>query len=200
MSISITVPDSKPVQSATPTFKGSCACGRITYSSTEKPSDITLCHCITCRKISGGPYQAFAHVKNTSITLYDNKEHLRYEDGFPKDDIGGIEYLRLSKMGERAFCKTCHATLMMWYRHQDYATAGGIGLAMGCIDEGSFVGDGEMEEALRPEKHIFVSQKAWWSDHVGGKDGSGSGSGIPAHERFDGDFEEDMKAAEGKEG
>lgn len=70
-------------------FKGSCACGRITYACYEVPRMASACHCVICRKLGGGPFQAFADVGAKSITLYDNKDSLRYE-GLPKDDIGGI--------------------------------------------------------------------------------------------------------------
>lgn len=177
----------KPKQVAEICFKGSCACGRMTYDSAERPSTVQACHCVTCRKLSGGPFQAFADVKSKSVTFYDNMEHLRYE-GLPKDDIGGITFLRLSKVGERAFCVTCHASLAMRYKHQPED----IGLTLGTVDEGS-VPDAEVKEGMKVQKHIFVSQKAWWYDVK--KDG------IPTHERFEGkEFEQEMKAWEGKEG
>jgi len=70
-------------------FKGSCACGRFTYDGNEVPSMASACHCVICRKLGGGPFQAFVDVRAKSVTLYDNKDSLRYE-GLPEDDIGGI--------------------------------------------------------------------------------------------------------------
>ena len=141
-------------------------------------------HCVTCRKLSGGPYQAFADVESKSVTFYDNKEHLRYE-GLPKDDIGGITFLRLSAVAERAFCAACHTPLAMRYRHHPEL----IGVTLGTVDNES-VSEQKVKDALRPTGHIFVSQKAWWVDVE--KDG------IPVYDRFTGDFEQDMKAWHGK--
>ncbi|KAI7105629.1 phosphoglycerate mutase-like protein [Hortaea werneckii] len=86
-------------------FKASCACTRITLQSTQLPQSCSACHCITCQKLSGGPFQAYAETASDALTLYDHQEKLRYQ-GLPKDDIGGIAYLRLSALGERAYCVT----------------------------------------------------------------------------------------------
>ena len=168
-------------------FKGTCACKRMSYECTELPSCVSTCHCITCRTLSGGPYQTYADVHSKSITFYDTAEHLRYE-GLPKDSIGGIQFLRLTKLGERAYCVACHTPLAMRYKHEDHVT----GLALGTVDEGSFLGNEKTKEALTPQMHIFVSQKVWWVDL--------SKDALPAHQRFRGDFEANMTASEGKEG
>ena len=168
-------------------FKGSCACGRISYECTSTPSAVQSCHCVTCRKLSGGPYQSFADVENQGVTFYDNKEHLRYE-GLPKDDIGGITFLRFSQLGERAFCAQCHSPLAMRYKHSPDL----VGPTLGTVDEDSINKNGHIKDALRPQGHIFTSQKAWWVDV--------ERDGLPMHARFTGDFEQDMKAWQGKEG
>ncbi|KAI7194518.1 hypothetical protein KC324_g4900, partial [Hortaea werneckii] len=100
--MSPTTPQSS-VPKAAAAFRGSCACTRITLESTQFPKSCSACHCIPCQKLSGGPFQAYAETASDALTLYDNVEQLRYQ-GFPKDDIGGIAYLRLSKLGERAYC------------------------------------------------------------------------------------------------
>jgi hypothetical protein len=100
-------PNNEPVY-----FGGSCACGRITYESRSFPESSNTCHCVTCRKLSGAAYQAFPDVKSKQVTFYDNKETLRYE-GLPVDSIGGIAFVRFSKVGERAFCVDCHTPLAM---------------------------------------------------------------------------------------
>jgi len=176
----------KSASSGTVYFKGSCVCKRITYDCTEAPTKAQNCHCTTCRKLSGGPYQSFTDVRSKAVILCDDKERLRYE-GLPKDDMGGISFLRLSPVAERAFCVTCHTPLAMRYHH-DYHT---IGLTLGTIDEES-VADDKTREALKPDMHIFVSQKVWWVDLE--KDA------LPAHERFSGNYEDEMKAWQGKQG
>jgi len=174
----------KPASPPVISFKGSCACGRMTYDCAEPPFSSSACHCNTCRKLSGGPYQAFVDVISKSVTFYDNAEHLRYE-GLPKDNIGGITFLRFSKVSERAFCASCHSPLAMRYK-LEYDT---IGLTLGSVDEES-MGNEKVKEAFKLQQHIFVSQKAWWYDVE--KDD------LPCEDRFTGHFEEDMKAWEGK--
>lgn len=164
-----------------PSFRGSCACGRLNYQCSSAPREsTTACHCVTCRKLAGGPYQAFSHVTAESLTYFDQKEHLRYE-GLPKDNIGGIVYLRLSKAAERAFCASCYTPLAMRYKHQP----GIVAVALGSIDEDS-ISSSHVKKLLGLDSHIFTSQKAWWMDFA--KDD------LPKHERFPGSFEEDLKA------
>lgn len=138
------------------TFGGSCACGRISYTSTDMPKDSVYCHCVSCRKLSGAAFQCFPDVDSKKITFFDNKEQLRYE-GLPKDNIGGIWFLRLSKIGERAQCASCHTPLAMRYGHQPETT----GITLGTVDEET-IRDDEVREGLRPAKAIFTSQSCWW--------------------------------------
>lgn len=152
-------------------FRGSCACSRITYACASSPVDTTACHCINCRKLSGGPFQAYADVASKTVTFFDNKEHLRYE-GLPKDNIGGIVFVRLSTQGERAYCASCYSALAMRYKHEPEIT----GLTLGTVDESSIV-EASVRSALCLKAHIFTSQKAWWFEV---KDG------LPACERFSG--------------
>ncbi|KAH9819860.1 putative lyase [Teratosphaeria destructans] len=166
-------------------FAGSCACKRITYESTTAPTHICICHCVSCRKISGGPYQIFAHVESSALTLYDNQLFFRYE-GLPRADIGGIVFVELSSTGERAFCQTCRSSLAMRYKHEPNKN----GLTMGTVDESSFR-DEHVREAFRPGMHIFVSQKAWYDIIV---------DDLPQYERFSGSFEKDLHLAGGEEG
>ncbi|KAF2485682.1 Mss4-like protein [Neohortaea acidophila] len=161
-------------------FGGSCACSRITYTSTALPDTCNVCHCITCQKLSGGPYHCYLQVASKSITFYDHKESLRYI-GLPQDSIGGISILRLAKMGERAFCLDCHAPLAMRYRHEE----GVFHLTLGSVDDKT-IKDDRVRRALEPKTHIFTSQAAWWDGSI--KDG------LPAHARFGGTFEQDMEA------
>lgn len=129
--------------------------------------------------------KCFPDITSSKLILYDNKETLRYE-GLPKDDIGGIQFLRLSSFAERAFCVDCHTPLGMRYRHDPETT----GIPLGCVDEGTIASE-EVRKGLAPARHIFWSQKVWWFE---GNDG------LRRFERFPGNFEEDIKAWVGKQG
>ncbi|CAK3809886.1 hypothetical protein CB0940_02810 [Lecanosticta acicola] len=182
-------PEKVPVAPAVQ-FKGSCACERITYHCTDTPKadETGICHCVTCRKLSGGPYQAFTGVSAKSVTLFDQKEQLRYA-GFPKDDIGGIMYLRFSQIGERSFCVSCYSPLAMRYKHRPDV----VDLTLSSIDEDSIVGE-DGKRSLRVSFHIFTSQKVSWIDIE--KDGVPEGR---RHERFSKTFEEKLSAWESKQ-
>ena len=120
------------------------------------------------------------------MTFYDNIESLRYE-GLPKDSIGGITFLRFSKVGERAFCKDCYSQLAMRYKHQPEV----VGLTLGTVDEES-IRNAEVKEALKPVAHIFVSQAPWWDREF--KDG------LRTQERFSESFQKGLTAWEEKNG
>ncbi|KAK3069130.1 hypothetical protein LTR53_012776 [Teratosphaeriaceae sp. CCFEE 6253] len=168
-------------------FTGSCACSRITYACTQLPTATQACHCVTCRKVSGGPYQAFADVQAASVTYHDHTSDLQFV-GLPESDTGGLTILRLSGVAERAFCASCHSALAFRYPHKS-RLSGGMGVTMGSIDEESLVSS-EVREALRLRAHIFVSQKACWVEVAG--------DGVEVFERFSGGFEKDLREATGK--
>jgi hypothetical protein len=42
-----------------PIRTGGCACGQLTFEARGEPKRVGLCHCMTCRKISGGPFNAY---------------------------------------------------------------------------------------------------------------------------------------------
>ena len=169
----------KHPHAATALFGGSCACGRIFFESSVLPERVHNCHCVTCRKISGGPYQSFADVGSKDVLFYDKQDSLRY-DGLPVDNIGGIAFKRFSKSGERAFCRDCNSMFAMRYKHYPWLT----GLTLGSLDEQTFENDA-VAETLKPRMQIFSSQRIWWYDV--GKDG------LPCFERFSDDFEIKMK-------
>lgn len=170
--------------SPTPLFTGTCACARITYTSTSPPTNTTTCFCTTCRKLSGSTSQTFTHIPSKSLTLYDNTSSLRYE-GLPKDDIGGIEFLRLSKFAERAVCASCRAPLAMRYLVEE----GSVGVVVGSVDSEG-VGE-EAARGLRAEKAIFTGSAPAWVDV--------SALGVRSYERWGDGFQEEVVTGYGKE-
>jgi hypothetical protein len=40
--------------------EGGCACGAVRYVAEGGPLRVGLCHCLTCRKRHGAPFNAFA--------------------------------------------------------------------------------------------------------------------------------------------
>ena len=154
-------------ENATMAFGGSCACGKITYVATATPRDTTICNCITCRKLSGGAFQAYTHVPAEKITYFCEREPTKLWRSAPdgekdnnSDSAGiGLVVLRLSNIGERAYCKHCHTPLAMVYLKETDT----IAVAVGSVDEET-VTDVDVREALKPVALIFLSQKVWWCE------------------------------------
>ena len=53
-------------------FTGGCACGQLTFAARGRPKRVGLCHCMTCRKISGSPFNAFTIFPAAGATTGSN--------------------------------------------------------------------------------------------------------------------------------
>jgi hypothetical protein len=69
---------------------GGCACGAVRFYVSAAPERVGICHCMTCRRISGAPFAAFAifHAKDVTIE-------------------GRTEAWHSSETGRRHFCPVC---------------------------------------------------------------------------------------------
>lgn len=117
----------------------------------------------------------FTHIPSSSLTLYDNKEALRYE-GLPKEDIGAIKFLRLSSFAERAACVDCWTPVAMRMKAREWEA----GINVGSVD---WVAEGN-REGIKVDKAIFVASAPAWVD-VGSL-------GVKCCDRFDEGFEEEV--------
>jgi hypothetical protein len=48
---------------------GGCACGQLTFEARGEPKRVGLCHCMTCRKISGAPFNAYVIFATDQVTI-----------------------------------------------------------------------------------------------------------------------------------
>jgi hypothetical protein len=69
---------------------GGCACRQLTFETRGEPKRVGLCHCMTCRKESGGPFNAFAIFPVDQVTI-----------------SGEMRGWSASPDGERCFCPIC---------------------------------------------------------------------------------------------
>lgn len=76
----------------------SCACGTVTGSATPSSDISGACHCVTCRKWSGGAYIA---VSCSDVSF---------------DDMDAINIWHSSDWGQRVSCKTCGSALVWQMR------------------------------------------------------------------------------------
>lgn len=51
------------------TRQGGCNCGRVRLEIRGVPSRVGLCHCLTCRKETGGPFMAFADWDRDQVSV-----------------------------------------------------------------------------------------------------------------------------------
>lgn len=157
-------------------FTGSCFCTRINYTSTTLPTMVTNCHCLTCRRLSGGPFLPFAMVPIANFTFHITNDATESENSkSPNDRVAidlptapgiyknSLHVFALSSVALRASCVHCHSHIAMWYPSGKLPEI--VSVTVGTIDERSFSGGiQEAEKVLRAvEKDIFWGEKAsWW--------------------------------------
>jgi hypothetical protein len=70
--------------------RGGCACGRVTFEARGEPKRVGLCHCMTCRKISGSAFNAFVIYPADQVTF-----------------SGEVSRWSATPESERGFCPVC---------------------------------------------------------------------------------------------
>lgn len=71
-------------------YEGGCACGALRFRARGEPKRVGLCHCLTCRKISGSAFNAFAIFPAEAVTV-----------------SGPVSTWSAVPESERGFCPTC---------------------------------------------------------------------------------------------
>ncbi|KAJ5933806.1 hypothetical protein N7454_006135 [Penicillium verhagenii] len=114
-------------------ISGSCACNHVRYTADIPPTALVNCHCSTCRKQAGAPYQAFLHFPLSAIKW--QVEPAKWQS---------------SETASRSFCPRCGSTMSMsLHSSPDF-----IGIVAGTIDDGTIVPPASA--------HIFLEDKAPW--------------------------------------
>ncbi|OAX84643.1 hypothetical protein ACJ72_00978 [Emergomyces africanus] len=182
---------------STPTFilSGSCLCSKTAFTSSIFPVRLTHCHCIPCRKLSGGAFTTWADFPTSAITWTHTTtssttttssggatEPTNITDGKPT-------LRRSSKAATRGFCESCGSTVSMQYDIEPDV----LGLAAGLINNDN----GDVGEVLKmiPQKHIFLKEKAEWF----AIDRSAAGD-VAEWEGFSEDWERKVEMKKGGEG
>ncbi len=109
---------------------GSCLCGTVKFSVSDKASGMSHCHCSMCRKIHGSLF----------ATYYQSSE-LRYSQG---EDA--IENHESSTGFMRSFCKHCGSPLP-----EVSNDSAEVYVPAGLMDD---------DPGVRPAEHIFTESKA----------------------------------------
>jgi hypothetical protein len=112
---------------------GGCLCGAIRYRARGDPTDVTLCHCRTCRKAAGAPLVAWVTFPASDFTIVTGTP-ARYPS---------------SPKVVRTFCGTCGTPLT--YAHADFPS--GIDVTVCSLDE---------PERFPPADHTWVDHRVGW--------------------------------------
>ena len=115
-------------------IKGSCMCRKVTYAIKGKISDITHCHCTTCRKAHGSAFSSVAAVQIEDFELTTGSDL--------------IKCFRSSPDKVRCFCSNCGSHIYAHREGQNHYI-----LRLGTLDD---------DPGVRPVNHIWLSLKAPW--------------------------------------
>lgn len=121
-----------------PKIEGGCLCGSVRYHSDAEPVMQAVCHCETCRRISGSTYSFNVAVPEESLVV--KGEVATYED---HSGASG-------KPMYRRFCPKCGSSLYGGGPH--YGPLAFI--KAGTLDDASWVA---------PEVHIWTVEKLPWT-------------------------------------
>jgi hypothetical protein len=121
-------------------IRGSCLCGDIAFEITGKTTEIGMCHCSKCRKVSGVASNAQLMVGLEGLRWVKGEEAI---SKFVLEDGWGVWR-----------CTRCGSPTPMMHPSE-----GAWWVPAGLLDDDPGVGVG---------MHIFVGSKAPW-DEIGGK-------------------------------
>ena len=115
------------------THQGSCLCGAVTFKINKRIEHAGACHCINCRRWSGGIY----------VSVEVGPDEIIVEGA---ENIG---VFKSSEWAQRAFCKTCGSSL--WYE----ATAPGPFQYMKYLAMGTLANP----DGIPLTEELFIDQK-----------------------------------------
>ena len=115
-------------------LSGSCLCGRVKISVTDRFSYFGSCHCSQCRKFSGSAFSVVAGIPYEDFEVVSGESDIRY-------------YVK-SETGTLAFCVNCGSSL--FGKRSDIKM---IHVRAGILDDAP---------SQKPDTHLFVDSKAPW--------------------------------------
>jgi hypothetical protein len=83
-------------------LKGSCACGQVQVETKGAPYRVGVCHCMTCRKAHGAPFNFYAVFPPEAVTV-----------------SGEVIVFASTEKVRRYSCKNCGAPIYSTYFRED---------------------------------------------------------------------------------
>ena len=117
------------------TISGGCLCGAIRYQITQVQIEVSLCHCLSCRKATGSA--------GVSWLIVDRK-NLIFTKGQPREYQSSPKVLR-------TFCACCGTSLT--YQREDMPAA--IDVTTSTLDN---------PEDYPPTEEVWLSDKLAWEN------------------------------------
>jgi hypothetical protein len=82
--------------------KGGCACGKMRFEARGEPYRVGICHCLTCRKVHGAPFNFYVVFPSDAVSV-----------------TGEVTMFASSEQGRRYSCKACGAPVYSQYDRPD---------------------------------------------------------------------------------
>ena len=138
-------PRSYPISTLQDGMSGTCLCGSINITVTQKDlftkPNGHICHCINCRKVTGSSSASLLMLPSKNVTLSDPRQYLKtYFD----HDTGSGKPL------PRSFCSNCGSTIGEFHPDDKY----------------SWLHLGLFPRMPEPEFEIFVKHRQPWMGPV----------------------------------
>ncbi|KAJ9603031.1 hypothetical protein H2200_012326 [Cladophialophora chaetospira] len=123
-------------------WEGSCHCGKVTYQlSRDKPLAAKYCHCTTCQRLHGAPFQWAAIFHKSDINFTNGVHELGWYDPTNKDTSHHLPC--------KVSCAYCRAPIMDEGRNM-------ILLFPPLVKD---INTKKAREAFRPTCHMFYPQR-----------------------------------------
>jgi hypothetical protein len=116
-------------------LRGSCLCGGVTFELTEPFVRISMCHCTTCKAISGGVGTATGRVATSAVNVLTGRELITTYQ--PDEGLA------------KSFCSVCGSNLF----GSGWPDSEMTGVRLTALDE---------QDGIAPEMHIWVRSVAPW--------------------------------------
>jgi hypothetical protein len=120
-------------------IRGSCLCGAVQFEVTGKTTDLGMCHCSKCRKVSGVA---------SNLQLMTSRDNLKWVSGEDQ-----IDKFRLPSGWGVWRCSVCGSPTPMLH-----PGGGAYWVPAGLLDS---------DPGVRVAGHIFVGSKAPWDEIAG---------------------------------
>ena len=114
---------------------GSCHCKNVAFTVNGELSDVNLCYCQTCRKLSGSAYSVVARISVDEFEITEGKDSLQTYESSP----GKVRYC----------CNKCCSPIYVTVKSQPEF----VRIRLGVLD---------FEPTVNIVNHIWVSEKPDW--------------------------------------